>query len=484
MILRRPAVADDASISNDSDAPEAFGFFSRGTPLRWRLQVLTAGMVSLAIAAITTLTYVAVSQVLYEIADRNLEERAVSLMERSSEPQRLVNLSEEIDNFKSHNPRMRVSISLPGWAFSQGDSIPLDRDVPRADPDGDAGSSIVTSVSSIGNERVLVAHDEFDTVIVLAQDMTEVQRTLSMFTATLFLISLIGILVAVTTGIAVASAGLWPLAKLQRAVDHVAKTDELEPIEVVGDDDIAQLTRSFNTMLASLRESREQQTQLVADAGHELKTPLTSMRTNIELLLMAKREDAVNKISEQDSLDLKNDVIAQMEEMSTLIGDLVDLTRDSTPQLVTESAQLDEIVASLLERVQRRRPDVTFDVGLIPWQITGNPFALSRAMLNLVDNAAKWSPEGGIVRISMMMKSATQIHITISDAGPGIKEEDRDRVFERFYRSTEARSTPGSGLGLAIAKQAITQHGGEVSITESEFSGAKLVVDLPGQKGS
>lgn len=151
---------------------------------------------------------------------------------------------------------------------------------------------------------------------------------------------------------------------------------------------------------------------------------------------------------------------------------------------MTESAQLDEIVASLLERVQRRRPDVTFDVGLIPWQITGNPFALSRAMLNLVDNAAKWSPEGGIVRISMMMKSATQIHITISDAGPGIKEEDRDRVFERFYRSTEARSTPGSGLGLAIAKQAITQHGGEVSITESEFSGAKLVVDLPGQKGS
>ena len=244
---------------------------------------------------------------------------------------------------------------------------------------------------------------------------------------------------------------------------------------------MAQLTTSFNQMLEALQESRSQQSQFVADAGHELKTPLTSMRTNIELLMMLNRAGGGFGMSDEDRKDLEDDVMSQMNELSTLIGDLVDLAREDGNEREPEPVDLCEVMMASLERARRRRPDVEFLVRFIPWELDGDPFALGRATLNLMDNAAKWSPATGTVRVSMEQLSSHEVRLRFDDSGPGIAPEEREKVFERFYRSAEARSMPGSGLGLAIVKSVIERHDGTIKIRESNDGGTRMEVILPGK---
>lgn len=237
-------------------------------------------------------------------------------------------------------------------------------------------------------------------------------------------------------------------------------------------------------MLRALAESRERQTRLVADAGHELRTPLTSLRTNIELLMAASAPGAP-PIPEQEMVDLRTDVIAQIEELSTLVGDLVDLTRGDVSEVVHEPVEMSEVIERSLERVRRRRIDVDFDVEVTPWQVYGDSAGLSRAVLNLMDNAAKWSPSGAHVGVRLRQLDASHAELVVSDHGPGIPEHERELVFERFYRSTTSRSMPGSGLGLAIVKQVVVKHGGALRVEETVPGGAppgtSIYVLLPGQ---
>ena len=232
-------------------------------------------------------------------------------------------------------------------------------------------------------------------------------------------------------------------------------------------------------MMTTLQESRTRQAQLVADAGHELKTPLTSMRTNIELLMMVTSAGAGQGISAEDRADLERDVLAQMEEMSALITDLVDLAREEAPGTVSEEFRLDELLQESLERAQRRRSDVEFSVRVQPWSMQGDRAAMGRALINIIDNAVKWSPVGGTVRICLQVVD-DGAELLVDDSGPGIPVAERAKVFERFYRATETRSTPGSGLGLAIAKQALTRHEATVTVEDSDDGGARFRVALPG----
>ncbi|CAB0589627.1 sensor histidine kinase [Corynebacterium diphtheriae] len=300
---------------------------------------------------------------------------------------------------------------------------------------------------------------------------------------TLLLVAGLGVLMAIATGVAVASTVLRPLRRLRNRVRYITETDDLKPIQVEGNDELSELTTRFNEMLEALRRSRQRQTELVADAGHELKTPLTSMRTNIELLMMMHNTDSA-AISEEDKQALQSDVIAQMEELSTLIGDLIDLARQETSEKTLEPIDLLDVVNSSVERVRRRRPDVRFEIQAIPWYLEGDSFALGRAILNLLDNASKWSPADGVVRFTMQVVEREDgdrvLHMDISDSGPGIPVEDREKVFDRFYRSVSARSTPGSGLGLAIVHSTIVRHGGTVTAGKSDDGGARMRVELPG----
>jgi two-component system sensor histidine kinase MprB len=200
---------------------------------------------------------------------------------------------------------------------------------------------------------------------------------------------------------------------------------------------------------------------------------------------MASLAPGAPRLPEQEMVDLRTDVIAQIEELSTLVGDLVDLTRDDAGEVVHEPIDVSEIVDRCLERVRRRRNDIVFDVEVIPWQVFGDTAGLSRAVLNLMDNAAKWSPSGSHVGVTMRQLNASHAELVVSDYGPGIPPHERGLVFERFFRSASARAMPGSGLGLAIVKQVVLKHGGALRVEDTvpggQPPGTSIFVLLPGR---
>ncbi len=285
------------------------------------------------------------------------------------------------------------------------------------------------------------------------------------------IIGFTGVALAAWTGVLVARQGLRPVEKLTKAAEHVAKTGKLIRIEVKGDDELARLGGSFNSMLEAVERSQERQRRLVADAGHELRTPLTSLRTNLDLLAQAEGSD---RLSAQDKHELLEDVQAQVEELTGLVSDLVELARDDAEKAEDRVVDMADVVANAVERARRRSPDVHFHVRTRPWTVVGDARSLERAVLNLLDNAGKWSPAGGTVTV--LLSDGT---ISVADEGPGIAEADLPFVFERFYRSDESRTMPGSGLGLAIVRQAAERHKGTVTADRAPQGGALMRLRLP-----
>lgn len=315
--------------------------------------------------------------------------------------------------------------------------------------------------------------------LVVAQSLDDTHRNLGALAVVLFVISGAGIVVAALAGTVVARGGLRPVEELTAATERVTNTGDLRPMPVFGDDELARLTHSFNTMLDAVAEAQERQRQLVADAGHELRTPLTSLRTNLELLLAAAKSDAPS-LSDEDKAEIESDIRGQLDELTQLIGDLSLLAKADTPQAVRERVDLVDVVERALDRARRRASDVQFDLATQPWVLDGDANVLERAVLNLLDNAVKFSPAGGTVRIRVYPVGDGSATIEVADEGPGIDQADMPKVFDRFYRSSEARTLSGSGLGLAIVKQAVHRHGGAVSASSAPGGGALLMVRLPG----
>ncbi|MDO4908356.1 MAG: HAMP domain-containing sensor histidine kinase [Corynebacterium sp.] len=429
-------------------------------------------MVALAVGVMTVAAYWILSASLSNNVTSGLENQANSLLAKTQTASFLSDPSSEIRAFKDYNPDTKVAYFPSGSFTGVGDSIAYGgiSDVLHGTQD--------RAIGNAGDTRVLVRRGSNGAVVVLAKDMAATFSLISSLGVALLVIGGIGVLVAISAGTVAAATGLRSLTRLQTAVNRVTETDDLSPIPVYGSDELAQLTTSFNEMLAALQESRKRQSELVADAGHELKTPLTSLRANIELLMMATRSGA--QIAPQDRADLERDVIAQLEELSTLIGDLVDLAReDSGPELM-EPVDLVGIIDDASVRARRRRTDVEFRINTEPWYLEGDPFSLGRCVLNLMDNAAKWSPENGVVRIDMRQLDHSHMELTVADSGPGIPEEDREKVFERFYRSIQSRSMPGSGLGLSIVKRVVERHNGTIEALEAPGGGALMRLVLPG----
>jgi two-component system sensor histidine kinase MprB len=221
--------------------------------------------------------------------------------------------------------------------------------------------------------------------------------------------------------------------------------------------------------MSALDASVHAQRQLVADASHELRTPVTSLRTNIEIL---KQEKDMPVGERQRMLD---DVVEQIEELTLLMNDLIELGRGEQPRAGSEDVRLDQIIEEAIERARRHSPDTTFHVGLDPVVLTGEPVRLGRAINNLVDNAVNYSPPGSPVEIMLRGDE-----LTVRDHGPGISKADLPHVFDRFYRGAEARGRPGSGLGLAIVRQVAEQHRGSVSAQPAPGGGTLMRLRLPG----
>ncbi len=308
--------------------------------------------------------------------------------------------------------------------------------------------------------------------LMFTQSQKSIENTIDRVGLVLLIVGAGGIIAAGLIGLAVARSALQPVRRLSAAAEHIAQTEELTPIPVTGDDEIASLAASFNDMLAALGASRDRERQLVADAGHELRTPLTSLRTNLELLAQADRQGGLSVSSRQE---IFRDVTAQVEELSTLVGDLVELARDEPLSRTPEPLDLADIVARAVDRVRRRAPSVVFETSVTPWWVVGEAQILERAVTNLLDNAAKWSPASGTVRIALRSGE-----LTVSDEGPGVAEADLPLVFERFYRAPDARTMPGSGLGLSIVRQAAERHGGSVRAANHSPHGSSFTLVLPG----
>ena len=233
-------------------------------------------------------------------------------------------------------------------------------------------------------------------------------------------------------------------------------------------------------MLAAIDSARRAQRTLVEDAGHELRTPLTSIRTNIELLLAVERQpELAHRLPPEDRVRLLRDLDAQVVELATLTTELVELAREETSREAAEPVELADVVTAAVNRVQIRAPGLAFIVDTEPVFVNGRPGELERMVVNILDNAAKWSPAGGRVVVRLAADGPRWCRLRVTDSGPGISEADRPRVFDRFYRATSARGLPGSGLGLAIVAQTAAQHGGTVDTAANSPTGTVVTVRLP-----
>jgi two-component system, OmpR family, sensor histidine kinase MprB len=458
----------------------------QGIPLRRRVGILVSVGGGLLVALIAAAVFFTAQRALYDQLDESLVQRAtVAASGDLADPSLLLRVSSDA----LAAGEVRVAIVTAGGEFVtlRGSSPPLgaaEVSAARRSPP----TSVRTGVIDGEVYRVVAVYAGEDRALVLAQELDPTRRTLSKLAVVLLVAGASGVLLAALAGVAIARAGLRPVERLISATERVARTGDLRPIPVSGGDEIARLTSSFNAMLAALSSSIDRQRRLVADAGHELRTPLTSLRTNLELLMASEqashRPDAP-RLSDQDRAELQADLRAQVDELANLIGDVVELARDDPPEVAAEPLDLADVVERALDRARRRgvAENVTFDVDLASCEVTGDANALERAALNLLDNAAKWSPPGGRVRVTLRAGVAPErpgtAVLEVADAGPGIADEELDLVFERFYRSLDARTMSGSGLGLSIVAQVAERHHGGVSAGRAPEGGALLRFWIP-----
>jgi two-component system sensor histidine kinase MprB len=453
--------------------------------LRTRVTLLAAISVAATVALVSLGAYITVSKNLYSTLSQNLQERAESALRTPSMG---------TGGNGTSTPALAQALSDIRYTLidSDGDIITdfgqLKPSVTQTELNVAAGRTPTSfRDDSRTDSRVYAVGIRFGPrqepgALVLSQSFVPTRKLLSQLALVLVLISGAGVIVAALAGTAVARTGLSPVDRLTRATARVARTGDLRPIPVSGDDELARLTQNFNTMLVAVAEARDRQRNLVADAGHELRTPLTSLRTNLELL-MASEKPGAPTLSDQDKTEIQADLRAQLDELTTLIGDLVELAREEAAHAVWEPVELSEVVEQALDRARRRAGGTQFDVSLQPWRLIGDAPALERAVLNLLDNAVKFSPQGSTVRVRLTAGQDGFALLEVADQGPGVADEDLPRVFDRFYRSQEARTLPGSGLGLAIVQQAAIRHGGEVVAGREPEGGALFVIRLPGMPG-
>ncbi|MGA9596573.1 MAG: HAMP domain-containing sensor histidine kinase, partial [Acidimicrobiia bacterium] len=280
--------------------------------------------------------------------------------------------------------------------------------------------------------------------------------------------AVVGVLIAAAIGYLVARGAARPIRQLAEAAEHVAETQELAArIDVHRTDEVGRLAESFNSMLAALESSREQQRRMVHDAGHELRTPLTAIRTNIELL------SRVDNIPDEERKQMIADIDTEIQELSGLVTELVDLAAEPPSSTeVTEEVNLADVVDRVADKF-RRRSGNTINVVADESVVLGRTATLERAVSNLIDNAVKWSPADAPIDVTVETG-----RVSVADRGPGIDEADRPFIFNRFYRATAARSTPGSGLGLSIVAKVAEDHGGQTFVADAG-PGAVVGFEIP-----
>ena len=431
------------------------GALRGGGRMSLRVRLILAATIAVAVAVVFVAAgaYVLTRHELYSQVDSSLRQDALSLR-------------------GGPRPGVAVQIIDPSGdilAAPLGGQLPV-TDADRAVAAGNRDSSYSDTTLDGTHLRVYTVAAAGGGAAQLAVSLYTVDHTLKALAVLLLLLGLGGIAVASVLGLVVARAALMPVDRLTADAERVARTMDLsQSIEVEGADEIARLGNALNTLLATVDQSQTAQRRLVADASHELRTPLTSMRTNLELLARSHQE-----MSEEERTAILSDLVAQAAELSQLVNQLVDLEREPLGTEPLGEVAFDEVVGAALTRARLHSPSLQFVAHLEPTVVVGHAGVLERAVANLLDNAAKWSPPGAEIEVNLVGGT-----LSVRDHGPGIDPADASHVFERFYRSARARALPGSGLGLSIVRQAAEDHGGQAWVLPAPGGGTIACLRIP-----
>jgi two-component system sensor histidine kinase MprB len=445
----------------------------RSLPFRTRLALATGVAVALTVILASAIAYAVVANSLRRQVDDSLRTELAGLRAASRSlppPGKGVSIPRvPLKPFGTSNFVQFVAssgtVTRPSAEQGKLPVTPATRAIAR----GTKGTQLVDMTVQGVHLRVLTAHLRPALAVQIALPLTEIDATLSRLRVYFLLLAAGGTVVAAALGAFVARTALVPVRRLTRAAEDVTATRDLSRrIEVGSTDELGRLAASFNMMLAALEQSIAAQRRLVADASHELRTPLTSLRTNLEVL------QHTDSLSPATRAQIMTDLVEQIEEVTQLVGDIVELARDQERPQDVEDVRLDFLVENAIARAARHYPSVRFEPTLQETVVTGAQQRIDRAVINLLDNAAKWSPDGGTVEIVVGDGS-----VTVRDHGPGIPPDDLPHIFDRFYRSAQARGMPGSGLGLAMVRQVAETHGGSVMAENAVDGGAILRLSFP-----
>jgi two-component system sensor histidine kinase MprB len=304
--------------------------------------------------------------------------------------------------------------------------------------------------------------------VMIARPLSEVDNELNRILLILLIVGVAGVALAAMLGALVARTALAPIVRFTRRTESLAGELNLsERLQVSGGDELERLATSFNTTLDALQAALSAQRELIADASHELRTPIASLRANIQVL-----EDA-HRLPAAEQRRLRADIVEELDELTALVADVVELARGPRTPAELADVRVDEIVADAVARARRRGGALSFELDLQPAIVRGEGDRIARAVSNLLENARKWSPPDGVVEVRLRDGV-----LTVRDHGPGFEPQELDRVFERFHRAQSARKMPGSGLGLAIVRQAAEAHHGYARAANADDGGACLQVSF------
>jgi two-component system, OmpR family, sensor histidine kinase MprB len=446
-------------------------------PLRRRLSIIAAASVGIAILAASVVCYLVVRNQLRGQVDDSLRaqqtqvqkfgtvQRAIPGIPASAGgPAPYVQITFANGTYESLQGDLRIPVTKTTEEIANGQHGPTLADVSI----GNTHLRVLTFGMNLGSGQAVA--------LQLARPLNSTDNILSSLRLILGLVLLGGVIVAGTLGRIASRRVLRPLKEVERTAQHIAETDDLsDRIHVHADDEVGRLASRFNQMLDRLQGSRNAlddsvraQRQLVADASHELRTPVTSLRTNIEILLQTDELDPKERHA------MLTDVVEQSEELASLVNDLIELARGDEPGPETDDVRLDWVAEESLARARRNAPGLRFEARIEPALLDGIPERLGRAINNLLDNASRHSRAGGTVELY-----AGPAGIRVRDHGDGVDEADLPYLFDRFYRGSNSRGRHGSGLGLAIVRQVTEQHGGTASVTNAPGGGALFTLTLP-----
>lgn len=441
-------------------------------PLRVRLVVAAGLAVAVALSGVVAVAFVAVRHELVSHVEGELRHQAQTLQAQADRQSRFFFGQLQLTpDFGEPGGVVQVVFADGGVQSQPGQPVTLpvtSRDVAVA---AGHASGFFRTVHTDGMQVRMLTEPLVNGIAVqVALPLGGVADQLGRIAIAFLALAVLGIVVAVLLVWWVARTALTPVAQLTATAVEIAETRDLtHRIAETRHDELGRLAAAFNSMLDALQASIEAQRQLVADASHELRTPLASLRTNVEIL------HDVDRLPPDTRHEVVDGIVRQLEELTGLVGDVVELARGEEPPAEFEEVSYDKLVRHAVQRGRRHWPDLRFSVVTAPVVVRAVPARLDRAVANLVDNAAKFSPPGGLVEVALFSDG----RLVVRDHGPGVPPGDLPYVFDRFFRATDARALPGSGLGLAIVKQVADRHGGAVRIDNAPDGGAVATLALP-----